>query len=85
MYIKYFVNYQKKILITVWSRRTRACFKRNSAIGDRYIFRNIRDTHRMDASVADESCAASEVQKQLRNALDLQVEHLRKITTSVPR
>lgn len=30
----------------------------------------IRDTHRKDATTADESCAALEVQKQLQDAMD---------------
>mgnify|MGYP003482939626 CR=1 FL=1 len=34
------------------------------------ILRDIRDTHRKDATTADESCAALEVQKQLQDAMD---------------
>ena len=34
------------------------------------ILRDIRDTHRKDATTADESCAALEVQKQLLDAMD---------------
>ena len=34
------------------------------------ILRDIRDTHRKDATTADENCAALEVQKQLQDAMD---------------
>ena len=34
------------------------------------ILRDIRDTHHKDATTADESCAALEVQKQLQDAMD---------------
>ena len=34
------------------------------------ILRDIRDTHRKDATTADEGCAALEVQKQLQDAMD---------------
>ena len=34
------------------------------------ILRDIRDTHRKDATTADESCAALEMQKQLQDAMD---------------
>lgn len=34
------------------------------------ILHDIRDTHRKDATTADESCAALEVQKQLQDAMD---------------
>ena len=34
------------------------------------ILRDIRDTHRKDATTADESCAVLEVQKQLQDAMD---------------
>ena len=34
------------------------------------ILRNIRDTHRKDATTADEHCAALDVQKQLQDAMD---------------
>ena len=34
------------------------------------ILRDLRDTHRKDATTADESCAALEVQKQLQDAMD---------------
>ena len=34
------------------------------------ILRDIRDTHRKDATTADESCAALDVQKQLQDAMN---------------
>ena len=34
------------------------------------ILRDIRDAHRKDATTADESCAALDVQKQLQDAMD---------------
>ena len=34
------------------------------------ILRDIRDTHRKDATTADENCAALDVQKQLQDAMD---------------
>lgn len=34
------------------------------------ILRDIRDMHRKDATTADESCAALEMQKQLQDAMD---------------
>lgn len=34
------------------------------------ILRDIRDTHRKDATTTDESCTALDVQKQLQDAMD---------------
>lgn len=49
------------------------------------ILRDIRDTHRKDATTADENCVALDVQKQLQDAMDIRAPRKkRKPACSLP-